>query len=307
MKIGFFTAPLTNMSLDDLLKWGKEEGFQALEISCWPRTYKKRRYAGNQHISVEELTISEASEINGKFKEYNLDISSLGYYPNYLEPDPKEADFSKNHLKKVIKAASLLGVDNVGTFIGRDSKKNLKESLKDFKRVFTDLVKYAEDYNVKIAIENCPMLWEDRWPGGNNLASSPEIWALMFELIPSKNLGLNFDPSHLVWQFIDYVQAVYDFRDRIYHVHAKDTRIMPDILSRVGARGFGFYKDKVAGLGDINWKKFISALYEIKYQGVVSIENEDRDFEGEESAILKGIKLGKKLISQYIVDYPKST
>jgi len=301
VKIGFLTATLPNMSLDDLLKWGKKEGFQALEVACWPDVYEERRYAGTQHISVERLTNSEASEIKDKFKQYGLEISSLAYYPNYLDPDPEIANFSKNYLKKVIKAASLLGVDNVGTFIGRDSNKNVEESLKDFKRIFIDLVKYAEDHNVKIAIENCPMLWKDRWPGGNNLASTPEIWAQIFELIPSKNLGLNLDPSHLVWQFIDYVQVVYDFRDRIYHVHAKDTRIMPEVLARTGARGFGFYKDKVAGLGDINWKRFISALYEINYQGVISIENEDRDFEKDEETILRGIKLGKKLISQYMV------
>jgi len=301
MKIGFLTATLPDMSLDDLLKWGKEEGFQALEVACWPDVYEERRYAGTQHISVEGLTNSGALEIKDKFKQCGLEISSLAYYPNYLDPDPEIAEFSQNHLKKVIKAASLLGVDNVGTFVGRDSNKNVEESLKDFKRVFTDLVKYAEDHNVKIAIENCPMLWEDRWPGGNNLASTPEIWTQMFELIPSKNLGLNFDPSHLVWQFIDYVQVVYEFRDRIYHVHAKDTRIMPEVLARVGAKGFGFYKDKVAGLGDIDWKRFISALYEIDYQGVISIENEDRDFEKDEETILRGIKLGKKLISQYMV------
>jgi len=301
MKISFLTAPLNNMSLDDLLKWGNKEGFQALEVACWPNTHEIRRYAGSQHISVEGLTISEASEINDKFKKYNLEISSLAYYPNYLDPDPEISDFTKNHLKKVINAASLLGVDNVGTFVGRDSNKSVEESLKDFKRVFTDLVKYAEDYNVKIAIENCPMLWKDRWPGGNNLAATPEIWAQMFELIPSETLGLNLDPSHLVWQFINYVQVVYDFRDRIYHVHAKDTRIMPEVLARTGARGFGFYKDKVAGLGDIDWKRFISALYEINYQGVISIENEDRDFEKDEETILRGIKLGKKLISQYMV------
>lgn len=289
------------MSLDDLLKWGKKEGFQALEIACWPGVYEERRYAGTHHISVEKLTKLEASEIKDKFKVYGLEISSLAYYPNYFDPDPETAEFSRNHLKKAIKAASLLGVDNVGTFVGRDSNKSVEESLKDFKRVFTNLVKYAEDHNIKIAIENCPMLWKDRWPGGNNLAATPEIWAQMFELIPSKNLGLNLDPSHLVWQFIDYVQVVYDFGDRIYHIHAKDTRIIPEVLARVGARGFGFYKDKIAGLGDINWKKFISALYEIKYQGVISIENEDRDFDCDEETILKGIKLGKKLVSQYIV------
>jgi len=300
VKIGFLTATLPNMSLDDLLKWGKEEGFQALEVACWPNVCEERRYAGAQHISVERLTNSEASEIKDKFKLYGLKISSLAYYSNYLDPDPKIAEFSRNHLKKVIKAASLLGVDNVGTFVGRDSNKNVEESLKDFKKVFTNLLKYAEDYNVKIAIENCPMLWKDRWPGGNNLASTPEIWAQMFGLIPSKYLGLNLDPSHLVWQFIDYVRAVYDFRDRIYHVHAKDTRIMPEVLARTGAKGFGFYKDKVAGLGDIDWKRFISALYEINYQGVISIENEDRDFEKDEETVLRGIKLGKKLISQYI-------
>ena len=163
---------------------------------------------------------------------------------------------------------------------------------------YTDLIKFAEDNNVKIAIENCPMLYnKDDWPGGNNLAATPEIWSQMFELIPSKALGLNLDPSHLVFQFIDYVQVVYDFRDRIYHIHAKDTRIMPEVLARVGAGGFGFFKNKVAGLGDMKWKEFMSALCEINYQGVISLENA----RGEESTVLREIKLGKKLVSQYMV------
>lgn len=297
-KIGFLTATLPNMSLDNLLKWGKEEGFQALEVACWPDVKEVTFHAGAQHISVEGLTNSEALEIKDKFEQYGLEISSLAYYPNYLYPDPKVANFSLNHLKKVIKAASLLGVDNVGTFVGRDSNKNVDESLKDFKRVFTDLVKFAEDHNVKIAIENCPMLYtKDDWPGGNNLAATPEIWARMFELIPSKALGLNLDPSHLVFQFIDYVQVVYDFRDRIYHVHAKDTRIIPEVLARVGAGGFGFHKNKVACLGDMKWKEFMSALYEINYQGVISLEVA----QGEESTVLRELKLGKKLVSHYMV------
>ncbi len=300
MKLGFLTAALPNMSFEDLLKWGSEKGFQTIEVATWPTSYEDRRYAGTQHIDTANLDDERVSKINSLLNKYNMEISSLAYYPNPLDPDSEVRKQAADHLKNVISAADKLNT-MVGTFVGRDETKSLDESLDEYEKVFTDIVKYAEDKKVKIAIENCPMLYRDRWPGGNNLAYSPEVWDKMFNRIDSDYLGLNFDPSHLIWQQIDYVQAVFEFQDKIFHTHAKDTEIDWEALGRKGIYGFGFYKDKIAGLGDINWKKYLGALYEVGYDGVVSVEHEDRSWESDQQNILDGIYLAKKLVSRYFV------
>ncbi|MGL4392597.1 MAG: sugar phosphate isomerase/epimerase family protein [Fusobacteriaceae bacterium] len=301
MKLGFLTAPLPEMSLSEIIVWANKEGFNCIEVACWPKSFEQRRYAGTQHIDVDKLDESELKEIKKILNENNIKISSLAYYPNPLSSDLSERNFSISHLKKVISAANLLEVEVVGTFVGRDENKNIEESLKDYEYIFKDIIKFAEEKKVKIAIENCPMLWADRWPGGNNLATTPVIWEKMFQIIKSENIGINFDPSHFVWQHLDYIKVLYEFRDKIFHIHAKDTRIDYEKLSRNGIYGFGNYVDKLAGLGDIDWKKFLSTLYEIGYKGCVSIEHEDRAWEGHKDVILSGIKLSKQLIGPYFV------
>lgn len=303
MKLGFMTACLPEMSLEEIVSWASQNGFQMLEVACWPKVYEKRRYAGTQHIDVENLQEEEdAARIRELFAQHHLEISSLGYYPNNLDPNLENRRFYHEHLKKVIKAAKMLGVPVVGTFVGRDPRMNVEEALEEFARVFPDLVKFAEDHGVKLAIENCPMLYTiDRWPGGTNLATTPAIWERMFELIPSPYFGLNLDPSHLIWQQIDYVQVVHDFRERIFHVHAKDTKILWEKLYAVGIFGFGWYVDKVAGTGDIDWPAFLTALYEVGYDYVISIEHEDRSFEKDTASKLRGILLAKQLLAPYIV------
>lgn len=302
MKLGFMTACLPEMTLEELVKWAGEHGFGMLEVACWPKVFEKRRYAGTQHIDVEALTPDEAARIRELFQSHGLSISSLGYYPNNLDPNLENRRFYHEHLKKVIRAAQMLEVPVVGTFVGRDPKTNVEEALAEFRKVFPELVQFAADHGVKLAIENCPMLYSlDRWPGGTNLATTPSIWRQMFESIPSEHLGLNLDPSHLIWQQIDYVKVVHDFREKIFHVHAKDTRILWDKLNEVGIFGFGWYVDKVAGTGDIDWNAFITALYEVGYDYVVSIEHEDRSFEKDTESKLRGILLAQKLLKDYIV------
>lgn len=302
MKLGFLTAALPDKTLPELVQWGKAKGFKMIEVACWPTSFEKRRYAGTQHINVDELYEEKVAEMKELMCNNDIEISSLAYYPNYLAPNLEEREFYATHLKKVIQGASKLGVEVIGTFVGRDKDVNIDDSLIEYKKVFEPLVNFAEDNGVKLAIENCPMLWKDRWPGGHNLAYSPEVWERMFDLIKSDSIGLNLDPSHLIWQQIDYVKAVIDFKDKIYHTHAKDTKMMPEKLSKSGIYGFGFYQDKIAGLGDVDWKRYLGALYEIGYTGVVSVEHEDRAWEKDEQNILDGIDLARKLLSPYFVD-----
>lgn len=304
MKLGFLTACFPDLKFEDLVRWGSKEGFQMVEVACWPRGEVERRYAGVSHIDVGNLNEEKAAEIRETLASHNMTISSLAYYPNNLDPDLQAREHYHTHLKKVIEAASKLNIDIVGTFVGRDPYKTVEENLRSFQKVFPDIVKFSQDHKVRLAIENCPMGVEHggkaSWPTGTNLAYSPDIWTRMFDVIPSEFFGLNFDPSHLIWQGIDYVKAVKDFKDKIFHMHAKDTKIDKDVLSRVGIFGTGWWINKLPGLGDVNWSRCISTLYEVGYDYVISIEHEDEAWEGEEGKIKRGLLLVRDILNPYI-------
>jgi sugar phosphate isomerase/epimerase len=303
MKLGLMSANLPNLSLEQLASWAAENGFEMLELACWPPGKAERRYAGVTHIDVTDLDAQKAKQILGIVGKYGLEISSLAYYPNPLHPDPKHREMVVGHLKKVIVAAEMLGTPIVGTFVGRDKDKTLEDNWAMFKEVWPPIVKFAAEHKVRIAIENCPMIFSnDEWPGGNNLAISPAVWSKMFEIMPDENFGLNLDPSHLVWQFIDYVRAVYEFKERIFHVHAKDLRIDYEQLYQNGVMslGMGWQIPRLPGLGDVKWDKFISALYGAGYDYVISIEHEDRAFEKTEELIKRGFLLSRDVLKPYI-------
>ncbi len=303
MKLGFMTAAFPNLSFEEVAAWAAGNGFEMLEVACWPVGKAERRYAGVTHIDVDEFSAADAKEIRAVLANYGLEISSLGYYPNPLHPDPEHRVMVIDHLKKVILAAEILEVPIVGTFIGRDKNKNVEDNLENFKVVWPPIVKFAAKHNVKIAIENCPMIFSnDEWPGGDNLAISPAIWRKMFEIIPDDNFGLNLDPSHLIWQFIDYVRVVYEFGERIFHVHAKDLRIDYEGLYQNGvmSAGMGWQIPRLPGLGDVDWGKFISALYGVGYDYVVSIEHEDRAFEKTEELVIRGFLISRDVLKPYI-------
>jgi sugar phosphate isomerase/epimerase len=275
-----------------------------VELMCWPSGKAERKYAGVTHIDVSEMDEKEAHRINSLITGKGIKISSLGYYPNPLDPESEKRYFFVEHIEKAIRASSLLGVNMVTTFIGRDKNKTAEDNLKAFKEVWTPIIKFAETRNVKIAIENCPMLFtRDEWPGGLNLASSPAVWRKMFEAIPSPNFGLNFDPSHFVWQQMDYVKPIYEFRDRLFHVHLKDVKIYRDKLDDVGvmAEPLVYMAPKLPGLGDVNWARFISALTDVGYKGPVCIEVEDRAFEDSLESRKKSIILSKNYLSQFVI------
>jgi len=303
MKLGFFTAALPDNSLEEAAKWGSENGFEAIEIACWPYEKAARRYAGVTHIDVENLDKAKAGEIRGMLDGYGLTISSLAYYPNPLHPDKEHRDTVIGHLKKVIEAAEMLEVEIVGTFIGKDKNKTVRENFEDFAKIWPPIVKFAADHGVKIAIENCPMIFSyDEWPGGNNLASTPAIWRKMWEIIPDENFGLNLDPSHLVLQMIDYERVVHEFKDRIFHVHAKDLHIDWEGVYNHGvlSQGMGWQVPRLPGLGDMDWGKFIAALTAVGYDFVVSIEHEDRAFEGDEELVKRGFYISRDLLKPYM-------
>jgi sugar phosphate isomerase/epimerase len=303
MKLGFFTAALPSNTLEQAAKWGAESGFQAIEIACWPLEKATRRYAGVTHINVTELNKAQAKDIRKMLDGYGLTVSSLGYYPNPLHPEAEHRETVIGHLKKVIEAAEMLEVPVVGTFIGKDKNKTVPQNLEDYARIWPPIVKFAKEHGVKIAIENCPMIFSyDEWPGGVNLASTPAIWRKMWEIIPDDNFGLNLDPSHLILQMIDYERVVREFADKIFHVHAKDLHIDWEGVYNHGvlSQGMGWQIPRLPGLGDMDWGKFIAALTAVHYDYVVSIEHEDRAFEGDEELVKRGFYLSRDVLKPYI-------
>ena len=303
MKLGFLTAALPGSTLEQAARWGAESGFQAIEIACWPRETVTRRYAGVTHIDVTTLDKSAAVEIRKMLDGYGLTISSLAYYPNPLHPEAEHRETVIGHLKKVIEAAALLDVPMVGTFVGKDKNRTVPQNFEDYARIWPPIVKFAREHGIKIAIENCPMLFSyDEWPGGNNLANTPAIWRKMWEIIPDDNFGLNLDPSHLVLQMIDYERVVREFASKIFHVHAKDLHIDQDGLYNHGvlSQGMGWQIPRLPGLGDMNWSKFFAALSAARYDYVVSIEHEDRVYEGSEELVKRGFYIARDVLKPYI-------
>ena len=301
MKLGLLTAAFPDLSLEEVAAWSSANDYEMLEVACWPSGGgEKRRYAGVTHIDVDAL---DTGAVKDTLARHRLEISSLAYYPNNLHPDDAHRKEVNAHLLKVVDAAAELGVPIVGTFIGNDKDRPLPENLERFRRVWPDLAKYAGDKGVKIAIENCPMIFSwDEWPGGANLAWSPAIWEEMFEAIPDDNFGLNLDPSHLVWLMIDYERAVYDFADRIFHVHAKDLEVRREGLYRHGtfSSGMGWQVPRIPGLGEVDWSRYIAALHAVGYDHVVSVEHEDRRFEADEAAVKRGFVIARNALRPFI-------
>ena len=283
MKLGYVSAILADLSLEEVAAFTAESGYDCVEVMCWPKGKAERRYAGVTHIDVSDLTKEGTNKIHELMAAHGVSISGLGYYPNALSPDADESRTAVEHLRKVIKGAQTLGLPVVNTFIGRDWKLSVDDNWPRFLQIWTDLIKFAEDHGVKIAIENCPMLFsKDEWPGGKNLAHSPAVWRRMFNDIPSSHFGLNYDPSHMIWQRMDYLAPIREFASRIFHAHAKDVRIDTDRLDDHGILAYPlqYHTPKLPGLGDVDWGKFLSVLGDAGYSGPVCIEVEDRSYEG---------------------------
>lgn len=304
MKLGLLTSAFPTLTLDEIADWAAANQYQALEIAVWPAAGgEARRYAGVSHIDVDTLDADGAKRIVESLAARGLVISALAYYPNPLDPRPEVAEAARAHLRVVITAAQLLGVDVVGTFVGRDKSLSVDENFDRFAEVWPDLVHFAGDHGRKIAIENCPMIFtDDEWPGGNNLAYSPGNWRRMFDVIPDENFGLNLDPSHLVWQFIDAPRAIREFSSRLFHVHAKDLEIDRDALFEFGTMslGVGWQIPRLCGLGQVDWNAFFAALYRAGYDWVASVEHEDRDFEGSLEAVQRGFLIARDTLQPLV-------
>jgi sugar phosphate isomerase/epimerase len=303
MKLGFVSAILSDWNFEEMIDAAAEMGFRCVEVACWPRGKAERRYAGVSHIDVDDLSTDKINAIHGYCTKKGVEISALAFYPNAMDADLEKRKANIDHLMKVIAASAKLGVNMVTTFIGRDQSKTVEENIELFKTIWPPIIRYAEQQKVKIAIENCPMLFgTEQWPGGQNLATTPKIWRELFKIIPSESFGINYDPSHFVWQMMDYTRPLYEFKDRIFHVHFKDIKLFPEKLNDCGIMAYplDYMSPKLPGLGDVDWGRFISALTDIGYDGYACIEVEDRAFESSREKILSSLDISKKHVSQFI-------
>ncbi|WP_072523730.1 sugar phosphate isomerase/epimerase family protein [Clostridium sp. Marseille-P3244] len=305
MKLGFVTAILEDENFEQVVDFAAEQKFRCLETACWPVGKAERRYAGVTHIDVDTLDPKRAGEILAYCGEKGIEIATLAYYPNVLEADPVRREEIISHLKKVILAADRLGVGMVTTFIGRVQNATVEENLKVVAQVWPEILKAAEASNVRIAIENCPMLFgADQWPGGQNLFTSPANWDRIFEILPSEYLGITYDPSHFVWQMMDYIEPIYKYKDKIFHVHIKDIKLYPEKLKRTGTLAYPleYMSPKLPGLGDVDWGKYMSALTDIGYDGYICLEIEDKAFEKTKKDVYNSLILSKRYIENFLID-----
>jgi sugar phosphate isomerase/epimerase len=305
MKLGFVSAILDGWSFEEMIDIAHDMGFGCVEVACWPAGKAERRYAGISHIDVERILEDDAyaQHVLNYCKQKNIQISSLAFYPNTMDGNLEKRSAAISHLKKVICASAKLGINMVTTFIGRDQYKSVEENLKLVAEIWPPIMRLAEEKGVKVGIENCPMLFgPDQWPGGQNLFTTPNLWKKIFEIVDSSNLGINYDPSHFVWQMIDYIKPIYAFKDRIFHVHFKDIKLHPDKLNEVGIMAYPleFMSPKLPGLGDVDWGKFVSALIDIGYDGPACIEVEDRAFETNRDRILDSLRLSNHYMSNFV-------
>ena len=303
MKLGLLTAPFEDTDLMDVADWTATNGMEMLEVACWPAAAgEARRYAGTSHINVDGLSKSEGGEIVAALGEKGITISGLGFYPNPLHPDDETREAAINHLKKVISAAGVMGVQVVNTFVGGDRTLNVDENWTHAREIFADIVQHADDSGVTLAFENCPMIFSnDEWPGGHNIAYSPKIWRRIFEEWGDK-VGMNYDPSHLVWQMIDQSRFIREFGANMVHAHAKDVMIDRDGLYENGVMsvGMGWQIPRMPGLGDVDWSEIFSGLYRAGYDGPIIIEHEDRNFEGTDEKLKRGFLLARDILTPFI-------
>lgn len=301
--LGFVSAIFPEKTFEQVIDFASENEFQCIEIMCWPRGKAERRYAGVTHIDVDNLDQTNIQYIQNYLKEKNVFISALGYYPNPLDADEEKSTTYIAHIKKVISAAKLLNIPIVNTFIGRNRLATLEENFILFAKYWPEIISHAETEGIKIGIENCPMFFtNDEWPNGKNIAISPKNWKRLFEIANSPNLGLNYDPSHMVWQQMDYILPVHNFKDRIFHVHLKDAKVDQEKLNEVGilATPLEYHTPKLPGRGDIDWANFINELDISGYKGPLVIEFEDKDFEKSEEEIIVGLLTTQNFIKQYL-------
>jgi sugar phosphate isomerase/epimerase len=303
IQLGFVTAILAELSLEEVLSFAAQERFSTIEVMCWPVGKAERRFAGVTHVDVSSLTKTRAEDILAQCRAAGVSISALGYYPNMLDPNPEVSRAGVTHFKKVITAAPKLGLKLVTGFVGRDWTKTIDENWPRFLKIWKPIIQFAEDRGVKIGIENCPMSFtRDEWPGGKNLLTTPAIWRRAFSDLDSPSFGLNYDPSHFILQDMDPLRPLAEFRDKLFHLHAKDVKIDHAALQEVGRFDYPlrWHQPRIPGFGDINWAAYMGELMRIGFKGPLCIEVEDDTFGKTLEGRKRALRVARNVLEPFV-------
>jgi sugar phosphate isomerase/epimerase len=304
MKLGMLTACLPGWDLARIAEFASTEGYERLEVAVWPGTGGRDFEAA--HLPVATFTDEDAQATRELLDRTGLEISALAYYENNLHQDPARREEVRTHLKHAVDAAQRLGVPYVGTFVGRDMTKSVRENMAEGDRVLPELVDYAGERGVRLVIENCVMEgWHpDGYPG--NIAYSPELW----EWVTGLGFGLNWDPSHLTWIGIDPVETILPFAEHIVHAQAKDVELFPGRRNEYGFFGkvdkgedpweMGWWRFRVPGRGVVDWPRVVDRLYEAGFAGTLSVEHEDPLWSGEDVKVLEGLRIAHRTLRPLI-------
>ena len=302
MNLGFVSAILPELALEPLLAFAREEGFSCVELMCWPVGKSERKYAGVTHVDVTRLSQSAADDVNGLAERYGMKISGLGYYPNPLDPDPQVSKAAVDHLKRVIVAAGKLRLRNVNTFVGRDWTKSVDANWPRFLKIWKPLIALAEEHDVRIGIENCPMYFTaDEWPGRQESRRLPCDLAADVCRYSVRALWAQLRSFPLCAAIHGSAGAATAFRDKLFHLHAKDVKIYPDRLNDVGvfAEPLKWHQPRIPGYGEIDWARFMGALMESGYNGPVCIEVEDDTFGKTLAGRKKALRVARNVLQPY--------
>ena len=231
---------------------------------------------------------------------HNVVITALAYYDVSFQAEVFNRagpELVTEAYDRVFDAAERLGVRTIASMSGFDSDRDWKGNVQLFAKRFGPVAAHAELRGFQIAIENWMGYWGQLPFKPSNMGGSPDTWDAWFSAVPSTALGLEFDPSHLYWQGIDHIRALREFKDRIFHVHAKDTEMLPERRYRGGVNG-DYHRFRIPAYGAIDWFEFISTLDEIGYTGGVAIEHEDEVYSGErfDEGLLRGRQVLHPLI-----------
>lgn len=283
MRLGYL-APLT----EETILNAKRLGYDAIEVKAgWLDQPTLGETEANLHALSALLT------------EHEIGITSVAIYGRAIESPVEEA---LAYYERAIRLARALDCSVVSGMTGRDNRLSLDKNLPRFGEYFGEIARIAEEHAVRIALEpwpgrvlgHGPYRWE-------NMATTPELWDMLFELVPSPAVGLEYDPSHLLWQGIDHLQAIREYSQRIHHVHAKDIIVDEARLRRVGVHGTDWWRFAIPGLGLIDWTEVFDALKQSGYSGDIAVEHEDRNYLGDRWN--EGLTIGLKTLRPLVAEY----
>jgi sugar phosphate isomerase/epimerase len=224
----------------------------------------------DETFNPEKLGDSQIDEVLNTAKQAGVRIISIEgmWGMNHIDPDPGKRREARARFTRCLEFGHRLGCKFVGTFSGGMPGKSVDTQVKELAAVLNEqYLPLCEKLDLGIGPEN--------YPTDVNFATVPQIWEKLMALVPNRRFGLEFDPSHLVRQYIDPIEAAWEFRDRILAVHAKDTEITTPVLQKVGIHGEGWWRYRIPGQGLIDWPRFITVLLQVGFRGGMAVEHED--------------------------------